>query len=57
MWDEINEFPIDYYRIGNYNFEDKSLIGMESGGLFEDRAQFWREINAHLPKTHIQDEL
>lgn len=30
------------------------MFGMESGGLFEDRAQFWRDLGAHLP-TNVND--
>lgn len=43
-WDKVEGFPINYYRIGNFHFEDKPMFGMETGGLFENRAEFWREI-------------
>lgn len=45
----MKAFPIDYYRIGNANFDGKPKFGMEYGGLFENRAQFWRTIGANLP--------
>lgn len=58
QWQEASEFPLKYYRIGNAHFKDKPLIGMEDGGIFEDRAQLWRELNAHAPANHtVRDEL
>lgn len=56
-WDELNGFPVNYYRIGNFHFDTKPMFGMESGGIFEDRARFWREIGAHLPAHSNKDEL
>lgn len=47
-WEKTNGFPLNYYRIGNWHFENSSLFGMENNGLFEDRAKFWRELNAFL---------
>lgn len=52
-WNKALGFPISYYRIGNYHFEDKPMIGMETGGLFEDRAQFWRDIHTNLQNASI----
>lgn len=58
MWNEARGFPLEYYRIGNTNFEGKPIIGMESGGLFDDRAQFWLQLGANLPANYTQrDEL
>ena len=57
-WEQTNGFPLNYYRIGNLNFETKSMFGMEFDGLFEDRAKFWGELGAFLPSKHIErDEL
>lgn len=49
-WEEVNGFPVNYYRIGNSHFEDKAMFGMEDGGIFEDRTEFWREINSLMPE-------
>lgn len=57
-WEEVKRFPIDFYRIGNFHFENKPTFGMESGGLFDDRMKFWKELGAHLPAKHFhKDEL
>lgn len=57
-WEKTNGFPLNFYRIGNWNFETKPMFGMEDDGLFEDRAKFWRELKAFLPASHtIKDEL
>lgn len=57
-WKKLKEFPINYYRIGNLNFENKPMFGNEYGGMFEDRAKFWRELGAHLPAANVKkDEL
>lgn len=49
---------MNYYRIGNLNFEGKAVFGNEDGGIFEDRAKFWRDLGAHLPAAHTKkDEL
>lgn len=29
------------------------MFGMEAGGLFEDRAQFWREIHTNLQNASM----
>ena len=57
-WDKLNGFPINYYRIGNWHFENKTMFGNENGGILEDRATFWRFLGAHLPAVHLKkDEL
>lgn len=58
-WHEaIQSQPSKYYRIGNLNFQGKPVIGMEYGGLFEDRAKFWRKLAAHLSSNYAtKDEL
>lgn len=34
------------------------MFGNENGGLFEERAKFWRELGAHLPAAkNKNDEL
>lgn len=45
-WETVKGFPVNYYRIGNFHFEDKAMFGMENGGLFEDRTKFWRDLAA-----------
>lgn len=56
-WEPANGFPLKYYRIGNLNHDGKPLFGMEIDGVFQDRAEFWREIGAHLPTRSLKDEL
>lgn len=47
-----------YYRLGNLNFDGKPMFGTENGGIFEERAKFWRELEAHLSSVKAQkDEL
>lgn len=48
-WVETREFPVKYYRLGNLNFDSKPMFGTEKGGIFEERAKFWRELGTHLP--------
>lgn len=55
-WEQTNGFPLNYYRFGNWNFGTKSMFGMENGGLFEDRAKFWRELSAFLPSKHLEND-
>lgn len=56
-WTFATKYPIDYFRIGNYNkdtwFDRKDIFigkdqqlfcGMETG-FFEERVQFWRKFN------------
>lgn len=47
-WHEAKEFPVNYYRLGNLNFDSKPMFGTEKGGIFEERAKFWRELGTHL---------
>lgn len=57
-WETANSFPLNYYRIGNSNHDGKPLFGMETDGVFHDRAIFWRKIGAHLPaRSFLKDEL
>lgn len=57
-WEKANGFPLKYYRIGNSNHNGKSLLAMEIDGIFNDRANFWRKIGAHLPRHSLgRDEL
>lgn len=57
-WDTTTAFPLNYYRIGNSNFEDKPIVGMEHSGLFENRAKFWRQLLSHVPQQLAKkDEL
>lgn len=46
-WDKVNRLPGNYYRIGNLHYENKPLLGMESGGFFEKRKELWRELNIY----------
>lgn len=41
------------------NFEGKPVFGNENGGMFEERAKFWRDLGAHVPASahHKKDEL
>lgn len=40
------------------NFDGKPLFGNENGGMFEERAKFWRELGAHVPAAQAKkDEL
>lgn len=56
-WVETKEFPVNYYRLGNLHFDNKPMFGMESGGIFEDRAAFWRQLYANLlNKKSANDE-
>ncbi|XP_031633820.1 venom carboxylesterase-6-like isoform X2 [Contarinia nasturtii] len=45
-WTETKELPLNFYRLGNLHFDGKPMFGNENGGIFEERAKFWREINA-----------
>lgn len=56
-WNQINHFPINYYRLGNLNFEGRPIIGMENeDGLFEDRAKFWRHLGLHSSLKYPSNE-
>lgn len=34
------------------------MFGMEDGGIFQERAEFWRKTGAHLPsQSRIKEEL
>lgn len=57
-WEKTKGFPLNFYRIGNWNFDTNSMFGMEDGGLFEERAKFWRELGAFSPVNQMtKDEL
>lgn len=56
-WQTANEVPVNYYRIGRLHFESKPLFGMESGGLFDERTKFWRELGANKPTNHTDVHL
>lgn len=46
------------YRIGNTYFKGNPKFGMEHGGLFEERAKFWRMIGAHSQVDYsVKNEL
>lgn len=51
-WSEVEELPLNYYRLGNLHFDGKTIFGRENGGIFEERAKFWREINAFSPNAN-----
>lgn len=53
-WDKAEQIPVNYYRIGNFHFDEQPLFGMETGGLFEDRAEFWREIQSSLTNETLE---
>lgn len=53
-WTPTNRAPVTFYRIGNANYPGKALFGMEDGGIFQDRADFWRHIGAHLPSRDTE---
>lgn len=56
-WNQINKFPIDYYRIGNFNFNGKPMFGMDVD-LFENRSIFWRDLGLYSTKKYpSNDEL
>ncbi|XP_031636223.1 venom carboxylesterase-6-like [Contarinia nasturtii] len=50
-WVEAKEFPLNYYRLGNLNYDGKPMFGMERHGIFEERTKFWREIEAFQPSA------
>lgn len=45
-WKPTKGYPLDYLRIGNLYKEDSPLIDMEIG-LMDERAEFWRKLQAH----------
>lgn len=47
-WKATESYPLDYLRIGNMYKEDSALIDMENG-LMDERAEFWRKLQAHSP--------
>lgn len=53
-WEETREFPVNYYRLGNFDFESKPMFGMENGGIFEDRTKFWRHLYGAKMLTFYQ---
>lgn len=55
-WDKVNEIPANYYRIGNLHYEDKPLIGMESGGFFGERKKLWRDLNIYTDTDHAENQ-
>lgn len=58
MWKPTKGYPLDYLHIGNVNDEDdQPLIAMENG-LMDERTEFWRKLQAHLPaKKSYKEEL
>nr|AXB38858.1 juvenile hormone esterase [Sitodiplosis mosellana] len=55
-WHETRDFPITYYRLGNLNFDGKPMFGTEKGGIFEERAKFWRVLEARIHSTKPQKD-
>lgn len=56
MWKPTKGYPLDYLRIGNVNEEDdQPFIAMENG-LMDERAEFWRKLQAHLPAKKLYKE-
>ncbi|XP_035896767.1 venom carboxylesterase-6-like [Anopheles stephensi] len=45
-WPSIDQFPLQYLRIGSIDSSKEPILALESG-LFEERATFWRELKAH----------
>lgn len=57
-WVNANKYPVDYFKFGNFvnkdnwftmknnfgNSNDQWTSGMQNG-LFDDRVNFWRQIN------------
>ena len=57
IWKPANDYPLEYLRIGNKDKEESEIIAMEMG-LYEERIQFWRDLQAHSPaKTSLKFEL
>lgn len=57
-WKPALGHPITYARIGSKD-PDNWVVLQNEHGLLEERANFWKEINAHLPaaETSTRDEL
>lgn len=55
QWKTTNRYPLEYLRIGNKDKESRPIIEMEIG-LMEERAEFWRKINAHSSYA-VKEEL
>lgn len=56
-WTPSKGFPLNFYRIGNDDRSDNALLGMDIG-IMDERAAFWREIDAFSPsRNSIKEEL
>lgn len=57
QWKTTNRYPLEYLRIGNKDKKGSPIIEMEIG-LMEERAEFWRKIEAHAPASYaVKEEL
>ncbi|XP_053670190.1 juvenile hormone esterase [Anopheles nili] len=56
QWPPTDRFPLRYLRIGSLDSSKQPIVALESG-LFEERAAFWRQLQAHHTPAHITDQV
>jgi len=55
-WSPASSYPVEYARLGT-KIEDSTSIFQLENELMQQRADFWRELQPHLPATHAHNEL
>nr|XP_016942030.1 venom carboxylesterase-6 [Drosophila suzukii] len=55
-WSPASSYPVEYARLGT-KIEDSTSIFQLENELMQQRADFWRDLQPHLPATHAHNEL
>lgn len=55
-WKPVEKYPLRYAHIGSKDHDNWSVL-QNREGFFEERANFWRGLGAHLPAKSSRDEL
>nr|AID61344.1 esterase [Calliphora stygia] len=52
-WSATKDYPVLFAKIGNKNEEDSKLFQFDEE-LYQDRVDFWRNLNPHIPAKDFQ---
>ncbi|XP_023303516.2 venom carboxylesterase-6 [Lucilia cuprina] len=52
-WSPTKDYPVLFAKIGNKNEEDSNVFQFDKK-LYQDRVDFWRNLNPHIPAKDFQ---
>ncbi|XP_017045883.1 venom carboxylesterase-6 [Drosophila ficusphila] len=55
-WSPASSYPVEYARLGTKIEDSPSIFRLENA-LMQQRVDFWRDLQPHLPASHNHNEL